>query len=129
MVRENEVDRLIREALQAENVEAFEGLDEPNLPAAVTEIFRGQMRWYGTMFLMMILVFSLAAVYCGVRFLAAEEMPEMMRWAVGLFIALGAVMGGKNWWWMQVERIAMTREIKRVELLVAHLAARLQPNE
>jgi hypothetical protein len=126
VTRDQEVDRLIREALRAEDVEGLAGLEEPNLPDAVTEIFRGQMRWYGTMFLMMILVCAVAAVYCGLRFLAAEEVPEMLRWGAGLFLALGAVMGGKNWWWMQVERISMTREIKRVELLVAQLAAELR---
>lgn len=35
-------------------------------------------------------------------------------------------IGGKIWYWMQLDRIATVREIKRVELLVARLALELR---
>jgi len=35
-------------------------------------------------------------------------------------------MGGKTWYWMQVERLAIIRETKRVELLIAHLVTELR---
>jgi hypothetical protein len=126
VTRDQEVDRLIREALRAEDVEDLAGLEEPNLPDAVTEIFRGRMRIYGGMFLAMIMVFFVVAIFCAVQFLGTDDVPEMLRWGAGFFLSVMAVMGGKNWWWTQVERIAMTREIKRVELLVAQLAAELR---
>jgi len=126
MARKNDVDELIREALKAEDVHDLEQLGEPGLPDLVTDVFRGKLRWYGAMFLAMILVFSVVAVYCGVRFLGTADVPEMMRWGAGFFLCVIAVLGGKNWYWMQLERLAMTREIKRVELLIAHLATELR---
>jgi len=50
----------------------------------------------------------------------------MLRWGAGFFFTAFVALNAKNWYWMQMERIAMTREIKRVELLVAHLAAELR---
>jgi hypothetical protein len=125
MTREAEVDRLIREALRAEDLQIMSDLDEPSLPDAVTAIFRGRMRVYGAMFLFMILVFFVLTIVCAVQFLGADDAPEMIRWGVGFLFCVMTVMSGKTWWWMQVERIAMIREIKRVELLVAQLAAQL----
>ena len=39
----------------------------------------------------------------------------MLRWGVGVFPCVIAALGGKNWYWMHMERLAMTREIKRGE--------------
>jgi hypothetical protein len=126
MKEKTDLDLLIREALQAEDLEALDELGEPGLPDMVTEVFRGRMRWYGAMFLVMILGCAAIAYYCAVRFLGTQDVPEMMRWGAGFFLCILAVQGGKNWYWMQHERLAMTREIKRVELLLAHLAVEIR---
>jgi hypothetical protein len=47
----------------------------------------------------------------------------MMRWGAGFFFCANVARGSKLWYWMQVERISMIREIKRVELMVAHIAS------
>lgn len=127
MERPNDVDRLIRESLEAEGVQGLDQLGEPGLPEMVTEVFRGRMRWYGGMFLAMILVCSVGAVVCFWQMFRTDEVPHLMRWGAGLFLCTTAALGGKNWYWMQLERIAMTREIKRVELLVAQLAGHRPP--
>jgi hypothetical protein len=126
MKSDADVNRMIRDALHAEDLEGFAELEEPSLPDAVTEIFRGRMRVYGGMVLAMIIIFFVVAVLCAVQFFGTDDVPQMLRWGAGFFLSVMAVMGGKNWWWTQVERIAMTREIKRVELLVAQLAAELR---
>lgn len=123
MARSEDVDRLIREALEAEGLSQEDLPGEPGLPEMVVEIFRGRLRWYGVMFLLMILVLSVVGVLCGVRFLAAEEVPEMLRWGAGMLLSFIVVMNGKIWYWMQMERVATAREIKRVELMLAQLAA------
>ena len=126
MERKPNVDDVIREALEAEGIEALKDLREPSLPDMVTDVFRGHLRWYGAMFLAMILLFSILAVFCAVRFMGTDELALMIRWGAGFFLCVIAVMGGKNWYWMQMERLAMTREIKRVELLVAQLICELR---
>lgn len=126
MARSDEVDRLIREALAAEDAETLEALAEPGLPEMVTEVFRGRMRWYGAAFLAMILGCAGFAVYCAVRFLGTDDVPEMLRWGAGFFLGFLAAQGGKTWYWMQHERLGLIRELKRVELLVAQLAVEVR---
>ncbi len=126
MARPDDVDRLIREALAAEDAETLKSLGEPGLPDMVSEVFRGRMRWYGAAFLAMILGCAVFAVYCAVRFLGTQEVPEMLRWGAGFFVGFLAAQGGKTWYWMQHERLALIREVKRVELLVAQLALELR---
>ena len=82
-------------------------------------LFRGRMRWFGAMFMAMILVFSVLAVVCGVRVLGAPRIEDMLRWGAGFFLCYLAAMGGKTWYRMHVERLAIIREIKRVEPLIA----------
>ena len=62
---------------------------------------------------------------CAVKLLTTDTLSHTIRWGVGAIFGWLAVMGGKTWYWMQTERVAMTREIKRVELLVAQLSREL----
>jgi len=117
------IDRIFLTHWHFDHVWGLAALGEPGLPDLVVEMFRSRLRWYGAVFLVMILLFTVLAVICAARFLAAEEVPDMIRWGAGFFLCFGTVLSGKLWYWMQMERVAMTREIKRVELLVAHLAA------
>ena len=126
METKRQVDDLIADALRAEDLSDLESLGEPGLPEMVTEIFRGRLRWYGAMFLVMILVFASLAVLCAVQFLSVDTVPGMLRWGIGLLLCTLVVTSGKNWYWMQMERVAMTREIKRVELLVVQLATEIR---
>ena len=126
MSRTTDVDELIREAVKAEDVEGLDLLQEPGVPEMVAGLFRGKLRAYVVMFLLMMLACTAAAIYCGVRFFMTSDVPDMLRWGAGFFFTAFVALNAKNWYWMQMERIAMTREIKRVELLVAHLAAELR---
>jgi hypothetical protein len=126
MPEQIDVDEIIRRALVAEDAKAFDRLAEPGLPDMVTAVFRGRMRWFGALFMAMLLSCTVLAVWCGVRFLRASSVEEMLRWGAGFFVCFLAALNGKTWYWMQIERLSLTREIKRIELLVAHLATDLR---
>ena len=123
MTPRTDVDELIREALRAEDVKDFDDLAEPGLPEMVVDLFRGRLRAYVVMFFLMMLVCTVLAVYCGIRFLGASDVPAMLRWGAGFFLGTFVALNAKNWYWMQMAHLATTRELKRLELLVAHLAA------
>ena len=126
MARTTDVDELIREAVKAEDVEEFDHLAEPGLPEMVVDLFRGRLRAYVVMFFFMMLACTALAICSGYQFLATSEVVEMLRWGAGFFVGLFVALNAKNWYWMQMERLAASREIKRVELLVAQLAAELR---
>lgn len=78
------------------------------------------------MFLLMMLACTAIAAYCGYRFFAAVDVTAMLRWGAGFLFCAFVALNAKNWYWMQMEHLATMREFKRVELLVAHLAAELR---
>ena len=121
-----ELDTLIREALSREELEIFDRLAEPSLPDLLTEHFRGRLRWLNLYGFVLTFVFFGLAVYCAVRLFQTDELAVLLRWGVGLLACMLAVSGLKLWFWMEMQRHALTREIKRVELAVAHLAGELR---
>lgn len=122
----NDVDELIREALQAENLDSYDNLGDASVPDMITEVFRGRLRWFGAIFMFMVMVFFVGCLYCGYRFLNSTAVVEQIRWGAGFFLSMITVIGGKTWYWMETGRLSTLREIKRVELLVAQLALELR---
>lgn len=129
MTRKVDVDALIREAMQADAGDELDRLGEPGLPEMVADLFRGRLRAYVVIFLFMMLACTALAIYSGYRFFATSEVVEMLHWGAGFFVGLFVALNAKNWYWMQMERLATSREIKRVELLVAQLAAELRDRQ
>jgi hypothetical protein len=126
MTKQSDVDELIREALRAEGVEGLEALGEPGLPDMVTEVFRGRNRWIGAMMTANLLAVTIFALVCAVKFLGTDSPVLMARWGAGFFFCVIVAVGCKLWYWMQLDRLALSREIKRVELAIAQLAAELR---
>jgi uncharacterized membrane protein YciS (DUF1049 family) len=124
----NDIDKSIRAALAAEDRELFEEYGgEQSLWEMVADTFRGRQRWLKIGMTFNILAFTILAVVVAFQFFGAETTRAMILWAtLFLFCCLGAMMM-KLWWWQQMDRNALTREIKRLELQIARLAARLRP--
>ncbi len=113
----------IREALRADDDEALAGLaDEPDIFEQVLETFRGRSRIIVLASIGVGVIFMAMAVVCLVQFFKATEVQSMLAWMTGFGFSLSAVMGMKIWYWMELQKNAITREIKRLELQVARLA-------
>ncbi len=61
------------------------------------------------------------AVWCGFRFFGAEETKSLLAWGFGFMTCIFAMSMLKMWFWLEMQRISITREVKRVELLSARL--------
>lgn len=119
------IDDAIRRALSDEDAKLLErfGADLP-LPQQVQDSFRGHLGWLNALsWLVGVVVFAFG-VYCGWRFLAAAAVPDMLRWGMAVLLCALAVMLIKVFAWMEIEKNAVLREVKRLELQVARLAAR-----
>lgn len=121
-----EFDTLIREALSAEEREVFDRLGEPSLPQLMIETFRGRLRWMNVYATVMTFAFFGLAIVSAVKILQADEVAEMLRWGLGFIAGLAVTLALKVWFWLEMQRHSLTREIKRVELAVAHLAGQLR---
>ncbi len=120
----DQIDEMIREALTQEEAEIFDRVfEEPSVFELLTSMFRGKLRYLAVLGIVMGIVFMAIGIFSLLEFLAADDVPSMLRWGALMFFSVSAIMGMKIWHWMEMQRHALTREIKRLELQVANLAA------
>ncbi len=123
----NELDKKIREALREEDAEIFEDFGgEPSMLDMVIDIYRGRHRWLVLLTTFWALVFFVLGILSAVKFFTTEEPRDMLLWAIGFIFCMSAVSMLKVWFWMELNKNAITREIKRLELQIARLAARIK---
>ena len=60
------------------------------------------------------------------RFVQAEDLGEMLRWGAASALAFAGVALVKVWFWLELQKNAVVREVKRLEVQVASLAAQLR---
>ena len=123
----NELDKKIQEALHAEDAELFEGFGgEQSLFEMVADTFRGKHRWIVVMMVFWKLVFFVLAVLTAVKFFHAETTRDIVMWATACILCMSAVSMLKLWYFLEMNKNALTREIKRLELQIARLANRIK---
>ncbi len=123
----NELDRKIQEALHKEDAELFEGFGgEQSLLEMVADTFRGKHRWLVAMMVFWKLVFFVLAVLTAVKFFHADTTRDIVMWATACILCMSAVSMLKLWYFLEMNKNALTREIKRLELQIARLAARIK---
>ena len=121
-----DIDRKIREALRAEDEDLFtEYGGELGLFEMVIDSFRTKHRW--VMALIMIASIGLFAlmILSVIRFFEVETMREMLMYALATAFFGGGISMIKLWYWMELNKNTLTREIKRLELQIARLSSRL----
>jgi hypothetical protein len=122
----NDIDRAIRQSLSAEDMELFDRLGaDQALHRQVLATFEGRLRWFNAAgWIAGVVLFAVACVM-GWRFVYAQELTDMLRWGAASALAFAGVALVKVWFWMELQKIAIVREVKRLEVQVASLAARL----
>jgi len=122
----NELDKKIKEALRQEDAEIFENVGaEPSVFEMMIETFRGRHWWLSVLTFCWTLVFFVLAIFSAVKFFHTEDSRDMMMWALAFVFCMMAVSMLKMWFWMEINKNAITREIKRLELQIARLANRI----
>ncbi len=123
----NELDKKIRAALSKEDADALDDLGgEPSMFAMVVEAFRGRHRWLMWLTMFWSLVFFALSVVSAIQFFKTEDPRDMQLWGLGFFLCIAAVSMFKIWFWMELVKNAIMREIKRLELQVARLSGRIK---
>jgi hypothetical protein len=123
----NELDRAIRQSLSAEDAELFDrfGADQA-LHRQVLDAFESRLRWFNAAGGIAGLVLFAAACVFGWRFWFAEDLRDMLRWAGASALACAGLGLIKLWFWLELQKNAVVREVKRLELQVAALAEQLR---
>ncbi|MGI9625993.1 MAG: DUF6768 family protein [Longimicrobiales bacterium] len=122
----SQIDALIREALSPEDGELWDELGETSLVQLASETFFGRHRLFNFMSIAIGVVFMALAIYCVRGMWIAEGVESQLRWFAGAAFCVSAVFAMKVWSWLELMRVSMTREIKRVELQLAHLTRSME---
>jgi len=118
------IDNMIAEALGDEGRAEFEALGEPTIFEQMAETFRGRTRWINRILIVDILVFTALLVFSVFRFHGATEVADQIFWASSSVLSVVIIGLVKLWYWMELNRVTVLREIKRLELQVARLVTK-----
>ena len=125
----DDIDDLIRQALGQADTEALDRLEGQSMAELLSEAFRGRHRRLAIGGAVMNLVLFAAGCVSGVRFVRADDQRGMLLWGAAMLLCFGAVTAIKIWYWLEMNRLAVTREVKRVELQVVQIARQLQERQ
>ena len=121
----NDIDEAIRRTLSREDAKLLARFEtEPALHRQVLDMFRGNLRWLTAAGWVAGLALFAAGAYFWWRFAHASEVRHMLLWlapAALCFLGLALV---KVWFWLELQKNTVLREVKRLELQVASLAGR-----
>src|SRR5512145_630335 len=122
----NDLDQAIRQSLSAEDAALLDRLgDDQALHRQVLATFEGRLRWFNVAgWIAGVVLFGVACVLAW-RFLQAEELADMLRWGAASALAFAGLALIKVWFWLERQKNAIVREVKRLEVQVASLAAQL----
>ena len=121
------IDAKIKRALEATDVDLADEFDgDQSMMEMVFDVFRGTQKWLTFLAIFWGFVFMAASVFGIIQLFKTQEPREHILWALGVVFCVAGVSMMKIWFWMQMNRNSILREIKRVELQVARLAAKLQ---
>jgi len=118
------VDEAIRRALSPADVQDYEALSRELSPfGEAFGMFRSARRGYIWAVAVAGAAFVVIGGYAVWRLLNATDIREMLGWsllAIFLMLSLALV---KLWFWLEMQRNAVVREVKRLELQIASLVA------
>ncbi|MCH2194368.1 MAG: hypothetical protein MK119_09590 [Kordia sp.] len=120
-----DIDKLIKETLTEEESKFYDELDEQGLWGSIGSIFNGKLGWLVLIINIINLVAFGMLVYCLIQFFKVTETNEMLKWGLGILISFMFNAMIKLYAWMQMDKRAILREMKRLELQVSSLASKI----
>ena len=120
----DETDRVVRQAFQQEDAQGLSP-DDPSMVELVTETFRGRNRRLAVLAVLLTAALMVAAVFSLTRFLGTQDVRRMLLWGGAALLCTATVLAIKVWYWLELLRLSVTRDLKRLELQVSRLAEKV----
>jgi hypothetical protein len=120
-----DIDRLIKETLTQEEAKFYDELDEQNMLHMIGGLFQGKNSWLMVMMNVMTVIFFGLFVFCIVQFFGTSENTQLLKWGFGAIMFLIGMSILKIFAWMQMDKNALLREMKRLELQVSSLSGKI----
>ena len=120
-----DIDQLIKETLTAEEAKFYDTLEEQNLFGEIKGLYKGKNSWI----IIIMNIMNIAAfgflIYCLMQTFEEENTNHLTLWIAGFFFCYSVMSMIKIFSWMKMHRNAVMREMKRLELQISALSAKL----
>lgn len=120
-----DIDQLIKETLTEEEAKFYDSLEEQTVLGMVFGLFKGKNKWILILMNVMTLVFFGLFIYCVIHVFDTNDTKELLKWGLGSIVFLLGVSMLKIFAWMQMDKNAILREMKRLELQVSSLSGKI----
>jgi hypothetical protein len=120
-----DIDTLIKETLTEEEAKFYDELDEQGLIGSIASIFQGKLGWLAAIMNIINLGVFGFMIYCFVQFFNMTETNELIKWGLGIVVCITFMSMIKLYAWMQMDKRAILREMKRLELQVSSLSSKI----
>ena len=114
------IDDMIREALEDKDREAFDQTEELGYFALGLSQFRGKMWWVTWVIMVVQATMFLIGVWCAVQFFGATDTLMALKWGLPSAVLIITATSLKFSLMPQMQADRVIRELKRVELMLAH---------
>jgi len=119
-----DIDDRLRKSLSTEDQAFLAELDaNDSLYGDLAATFRGRRRWLTALGWIAGFALFAAALFCGWRFASNPELRSMQLWGAATALCFAGLALIKVWFWLAMQTQVFVRELKRVELQLASLAA------
>lgn len=120
-----DIDRLIKNALTEEEAKFYDELDEQTFFGMLGGVFTGKLKWLLILMNSVTVFAFIGLIYCIMQFVDTDVTNELIKWGIlGMFFMLMMSMI-KLFVWLQMDKNALLREIKRIELQLTALSSKL----
>lgn len=121
------IDEEIRKVLSGDELEKLDALGgEQGMYAMIFGVFRGKMRFWNMYAMVLTFAAFGFALWTGWNFLHTDDPHMMALWGTGMGVSIFFVAMLKLWFWMEMNKNMVIREVKRVELQLAVLSNALR---
>jgi len=120
-----DIDQLIKDTLTQEEAKFYDELDEQNLLQMISGIFSGKNSWVVVIMSIVQIVFFVFFIYCTIQFFKVEATNDLIKWGIFGMVSLFGSSMLKMYSWMQMDKNALLREMKRLELQVSSLSGKI----
>jgi hypothetical protein len=121
----HDIDSLIKETLTEEEAKFYDELDEQGLIGSIKSIFSGKLGWLAVIMNIINLGVFGFLIYSFIQFFNVTETNELIKWGLAIGISISFMSMIKLYGWMQMEKRAILREMKRLELQVSSLSSKI----
>ncbi|HUS46552.1 MAG TPA: DUF6768 family protein [Phycisphaerae bacterium] len=121
----NDMEKDIKKALSQTEGPGLDPIREEGFREMIAATFRGRLRWMTIYAWVWAWVVTGVTVFAAIKMFMVDNTRELILYTALALVSASMVMFIKLWFWLLMNRNSTTREIKRLELRIAELAAKL----